>query len=493
MPGRVTVVGLGPAGVADMTVGALAAVEAADHVLLRTSRHPAAADLAAGGVRFDTCDDIYDAAADLASAYEAIAQRVLDIAGGEGKVVYAVPGSPHVAEATVRLLRERAPCVGAEIHFVEGMSFLEPVLAAVGADPAVGGVVVCDGRSLAVQLGAWFPGEAGGVVPSLVVCQIDRADVLGDAKLALLDLFAPDHEVALVLGAGASEADVHRCPLAELDWGQVDPGPLASLWVPSAATAAGGALPFDVGAGHREAGRAFAELVALIDRLRSPGGCPWDAEQTHVSLSRHLLEEAYEVLDVLDAFPPDAPPAAAGPEAYAALEEELGDLLMQSVFHARLAEECGAFDAVGVVDAIVAKLVSRHPHVFGDVIAASGTEVVANWEVIKREEKGRESMLDGIPRALPALARAAKVIRRSEASGLPWGDATTLPGRIDTDSGDVGTVLLAVCAWARSLGVDPEEALRHTLSRLESALRAAEASGALEGGAWDLVDGHGSR
>lgn len=494
MPGRVTVVGLGPGGLADMTVGALAAVESAGHLLLRTSRHPAAADLAARGVRFETCDDIYDSAADFGSAYAAIVSRVLEAVGAAGPVVYAVPGSPHVAEATVRILRERAGAAGTEVDFVEGISFLEPVLAAVGADPAVGGVVVCDGRNLDDQIGRWFPGDTGAVLPNLVVCQVDKAEVLGDAKLALLEVIAPDQEVALVRGAGSPEVEVHRCALAELDWGQVDPGPLASLWVPSAVPAGtdsdAGALPFEVGPAHREAGRSFAALVALIDRLRSPGGCPWDAEQTHASLARHLLEEAYEVLDVLDEFPHDAPPVPAAPGTYAALEEELGDLLMQTVFHARLAQECGAFDAVGVVDAIVAKLVARHPHVFGDVRVTSGSEVVANWEAIKREEKGRTSILDGVPPALPALARAAKLIRRSETSGLRWGDTAGVVGRAGTGTGtgDVGAVLLAVCAWARSVGVDPEEALRSTLARFESAVRAAEAEGTLDGDAWELVD-----
>jgi len=489
VPGRVTVVGLGPAGITEMTVGAVAAVRGATRLLLRTSRHPAAATLAAEGVAFDTCDDLYDAAADLGSAYAAIVDRVLDLAASDGDVTYAVPGSPHVAEATVRLLCERAGPAAVDVEFVEGMSFLEPVLAAVGADPAVDGVAVCDGRDLAAQIERWFPPQPhaeGAELPNLLVCQVDRAGVLSDVKLALLDVVAPEHEVVLVLGAASPDAEVHRSPLAQLDWGQVDPGPLATLWVPAtrAARAQRRALPYEVGAGHRDAGRAFAELVALIDRLRSPGGCPWDAEQTHASLARHLLEEAYEVVDVLGRFAADVPPARGDDRAYADLEEELGDLLMQPVLHARLAQESAAFDVTAVVEGIVDKLVARHPHVFGDVEVAGGDEVVANWEVIKRDEKARASAMDDVPHALPALARAAKLIRRSSASGVVWDGAAPGAGAHD----DIGTALLALCVQARALGVDAEESLRVVLALFEAAFRRAEDGGLLAGAdAWSLI------
>lgn len=492
--GTVTVVGLGPAGLAEMTVAASEAVAAAAHLVVRTSYHPAAAEMAASGVAFEACDDLYDSSQTLAEAYEAITARVLGHAVDVGDVTYAVPGSPHVAEATVRLLRERAPDAGVRLVFVEGMSFLEPVLSALDADPVGGGVVVCDGRRLGEQLATWFPGGGGGaaaVVPNLLVCQVDRADVLGDVKLVLLDLVAADHEVVLVVGAATPDVEVRRGPLAELDWGQIDPGPLASLWVPTTAALAttGRPLPFEVGARHREAGRSFATLVALVDRLRSPGGCPWDAEQTHTSLARHLLEEAYEVLDVLDRFPSAAPPAEVDAALYAHLEEELGDFLMQAVFQARLAEEAGAFDVAAVTDGIVDKLVARHPHVFGDVEVATGGEVVANWERIKAAEKGRASGVDDVPAALPALARAAKLIRRTASAGLEWGDEAAAAARIAPATGDVGAVLIAVCAWACALGVDGEESLRSSLARLESGFRVAEGSAMLaQTDAWALVE-----
>jgi len=470
---RLRVVGLGPAGRDLLTVAAAEAVAGAEVLILRTARHAAAAELAAAGVPFVDCDDIYDNADTLADAYVAIAERVLQrVAVGED-VVYAVPGSPHVAEATVRLLRGEADRRGVDITYVDGLSFLEPVLAAVGVDPLVEGVMIADGRRLDEQLGPPLSSRPP-VLPALLVAQVDRADVLSDVKLALLEWYPPDHEVSLVVGAAGEHCEVRVGRLAELDWSQVDPGPLASLYVPSATAPERLLRPFTVTAAHREAGRAFADLVALQDRLRSPGGCPWDADQTHASLARHLLDEAYEVVDVLDRLPPEAPAGEVDPALYSLLEEELGDFVMQAVFHARLAEESGAFDAEAVVDGIVDKLVLRHPHVFGDLSAADPAEVVKHWEDVKAEEKSRGSVLDDIPVGLPALMRATKVMRRTERSGVRWGPlAETLPTQPDSEAA-LGQLLLAACASAREQGLDPEGALRSLVSSFEAAFRRRE-------------------
>ena len=163
-------------------------------------------------------------------------------------------------------------------------------------------------------------------------------------------------------------------------------------------------------------GAALLDLVATETRLRGPDGCPWDREQTHASLARHLVEEAYEVLDAIEEGDPEH------------LREELGDLLLQVVFHAQLAEDAGDFDVDGVARAITEKLVRRHPHVFGDLQVASAGEVVRNWEAIKREEEGRTDPLAGIPSALPALQLAAKLQKRAPAGGLAAGAGS--PGRV---------------------------------------------------------------
>ncbi len=244
-------------------------------------------------------------------------------------------------------------------------------------------------------------------------------------------------------------------------------------------------LPFSIGSDAWAAGRSFAALVALHDALRSPGGCPWDAEQTHVSLGRHLLEEAYEVLDVLDSMPAGSPDSGPNPEVelYGLLCEELGDLLMQVVFHARLASEVRAFSIIDVIDGIVDKLVERHPHVFAGAVVVDADGVVDAWEKRKHVSKPRASVLDDIPSGLPALSRAAKMRSRTKSIGLDWSDAAELRLRVDTaldrfDSGAnpevVGEALFYLAALAKLEGEDPETSLRRYLHVWEDQFRHAE-------------------
>jgi len=204
-------------------------------------------------------------------------------------------------------------------------------------------------------------------------------------------------------------------------------------------------------------GDELARLIAVMDRLRSPGGCPWDAEQTHESLARHAIEEAYELAEAIEAGTRED------------LREELGDVLLQVVFHARLAQEhpTEPFGIDDVAATLSDKLVARHPHVFADVSVSGADEVHANWERIKGEAKNRESILDGIPTALPALQRAQKVLSRARNAGIEY--------RAEAGVG-VGASLLAIVARAEAEGVDAEGALRSAVRSLEVAVREAEAA-----------------
>jgi tetrapyrrole methylase family protein/MazG family protein len=201
-------------------------------------------------------------------------------------------------------------------------------------------------------------------------------------------------------------------------------------------------------------------------RLRGPGGCPWDREQTHASLARHLLEETHEVLAAIDAGDRDA------------IRDELGDVLLQVVFHAQMAADDGAWDVDDVAEGIVTKLIRRHPHVFGEVEVAGADEVLVNWERIKADERGERAALeDDIPGTLPALARAAKVQRRAAGWGFEWRgrDAALAALREEVEElaraeapedleGEIGDVLFAAVAVARTAKVDAESALRRTIS-----------------------------
>jgi tetrapyrrole methylase family protein/MazG family protein len=213
-----------------------------------------------------------------------------------------------------------------------------------------------------------------------------------------------------------------------------------------------------------QAGERLLDLVRVMARLRGPGGCPWDREQTHASLARHLLEETHEVLDAIDA------------EDGERLREELGDVLLQVVFHAQMAADEGAWDVDDVARGIVEKLIRRHPHVFGEVEVAGADEVLVNWERIKLQEKGEKPLEDDIPATLPALARASKVQRRAAGWGFEWRSQASAfealkeeVGELESHTGadnaekEVGDVLFATVAVARKLGVDPESALRRTI------------------------------
>ncbi|MDI2126731.1 MazG family protein [Yinghuangia seranimata] len=217
-------------------------------------------------------------------------------------------------------------------------------------------------------------------------------------------------------------------------------------------------------------GARLLDLVAVMDRLRSPGGCPWDAKQTHESLVRYLVEEAYELVDAIDS----------GDRSH--LREELGDVLLQVVFHARVAEEDpdDPFTIDDVAGGIVDKLTHRHPHVFGDVVAETAEHVERNWEELKAVEKGeRESVVDGIPLGQPALSLAGKIISRQRRAGLdvPVPSTVAAPAEVDADA--IGDLLLAVTDLASRHGVDAETALRAAALRQRD--RVVEAERATKG------------
>lgn len=230
----------------------------------------------------------------------------------------------------------------------------------------------------------------------------------------------------------------------------------------------------------------FSKLVDTMHRLRSPGGCPWDAEQTHSSLRQYLLEEAYEVVEAIESGVDDE------------LREELGDLLLQVVFHAELATERQAFGIDEIADTVNAKLIRRHPHVFADIAVDSSEDVAANWARIKAAERAekaggdrRPSALDGVPSGLPALLRAHRLGERASAIGLDWQTPAGARSKVDEElaeldeaviSGDgdriaheIGDVLFSLASYARLLGHNTETALRAGLSRFDARVRKVEA------------------
>jgi tetrapyrrole methylase family protein/MazG family protein len=470
--GRVVVVGLGPGGAELLVPAARRALDRSSQRFVRTSRHQAVADLAADGVEFESFDDRYDAAEDLESVYSGIVDALITAAVAEGEVAYAVPGNPAVAERTVELLHVAARAGRIELTVVPGLSFADAAWSRLGIDPMAVAARVVDGRAFDIDS---LDDGAG-----LLIAQCDSRLVLSDVKLHLLERLAPDAPIVVLQRLGLPDEHVVEIVLADLDR-TVEPDHLTSVWVP-AATQTSVTL---------SAPQELTRLLDLAVRLRGPGGCPWDAEQTHHSLTRYLLEESYEVVEAVERLPADAPIGTQPDDpAYGALVDELGDLLYQVIFHALLADEAGAFGLGEVARGIHDKLVRRHPHVFGDVEASTSAAVMANWEQIKKEEKGVESIVAGITPGLPSLLYAHKLLRKGASVGLEPGDVAVSLERIeaataalrgsDAESGELdqeavlGDLLAASVALARAMGVDTESALRGWSARFKDRFEAME-------------------
>lgn len=445
----VTVVGLGPAGPELVTAQVAAAIGAHPHRIVRTTRHPSAF-IVNDAV---SCDDLYEAAGTFAEVYDAIADRVVAAAQRHGQVLYAVPGSPRVLERSV----ERLVADGrAEVTVLPAMSFLDLAWARLGVDPIEHGVRLVDGHLFATAAA----GERG----PLLVAHCHNQRVLSDIKLAADE--AGDTPVVLLQRLGLPDEAVVPTTWADLDR-TVPADHLTSLWIPELAAPVAVELV------------RFGELVATLRRE-----CPWDSQQTHASLRRHAIEEAYEVVEAIDAFDPDT---GAGAEAF---EEELGDLLFQVFLHSVMASEAGWFDLADVARTVHDKLYSRHPHVFGSTTVSGAAEVLANWEVIKAAEKAAKagpadtggSVLDGMPLSLPALSLADKVIRKGAAAGVEIGAAPEdlqrdLRAVIDDPSDTtVGRLLFGLVARSRPAHVDPEQALRAEIRRVMDDIRTHERS-----------------
>jgi tetrapyrrole methylase family protein/MazG family protein len=448
---RVVVVGLGPAGADLLLPAARAALVRVPIRFVRTARHPAVDDLAREGIDLEPLDLLYDRADDLDTVYAAIADRVVETARERGEIVYAVPGSPTIAERSVELVR----AAGLEVELIPGISFVDLAWWRLGIDPMHGARVI-DARAFAI--------DAAGASGPMLIAQSDSQLVCSEVKLALLDSLPADHEVTVLQRLGLPDERIFNVALADLDR-DVEPDHLTSLFVDTGDTAVGPEL---------------ARLLALTERLRGPGGCPWDAAQTHHSLRRHVLEEAYEVVEAIEELPVDAPGGDIPIGAYDALEDELGDLLFQVMIQSVLASEAGAFTVADVARAVHTKLVRRHPHVFGDVRVSDASEVVTNWEQIKKTEQDDQSLVAGVTAGLPSLIAAQKLFRKGASIGLEPGldPAAAVRDLAGADASAreamLGSALAAIVAIGREHDIDAESALASWTRRYKDRFRRME-------------------
>lgn len=448
MSRRCYIAGLGP-GSPDQIPGALWSVlaEGDKAFFLRTASHPAVEEIRRRGISFVSFDYVYEEASTFEEVYNRIVQSLLQ-AAREKDVIYAVPGHPLVAETSVVLLLQEAAQEEISTFIIPAMSCLDAIYAALSLDPTQG-LVILD--ALDFKLSRWDWSKAA------IITQVYSRQVAGEVKLALMEFLPDEHPVTVIRAAGVpGEERIEVVPLYELDrlpW--IDY--LTSLYI----------------APHPEADKYTLEgLAEIMARLRGPDGCPWDREQTPQTLKRYLLEETYEVLEALDAGDMHK------------LCEELGDLLLQIVFQARLAEEKGYFKLADVVAGIVDKMIRRHPHVFGSSRLKTPEQVLERWDKIKADEqraKGEEVSLLKISRALPALLKALKVQEQAARVGFDWSEVKEVWAKVEEEiqelkevcrtgteekiTEEVGDVLFALVNLARWLKVEPEGALSRTVDK----------------------------
>lgn len=456
---RVVVVGLGPGSPDHVTEQTRNAIAASSHRYLRTSVHPSSA-LVPDAISFD---HFYESSETFGDVYAQVTESLVAAALEFGEVLYAVPGSPLILERSVRHLRadSRIECV-----VLPALSFLDVAYAVLGVDPVEAGVRLIDGHEFATA--------AAGEHGPLLVAHTHANWVLSDIKLAVDDAGETDNddvEVIVLQRLGTTEQLVTVTTWAEMDTA-VEADHLTSIYVPKLNVAV---------AEH------YGRFHALTRTLREQ--CPWDIEQTHTTLIPYLLEETYEVVDALQALDADDPATDVD------LIEELGDLLYQIEFHATIAEQQGRFTMADVTQGIHDKLVRRHPHVFppegGDLVEVGGTtDVLRNWESIKRDEKGRTSIFDGIPSSLPSLSYAYKAQKKAAGLGFDWPDVSGALAKIaeeadevieahasgdrDETAAELGDLLFSVVNVARHLKVDPEVALRSAVTKFRTRFEGVE-------------------
>lgn len=464
MPPSITVVGLGSGGEDQLTLGVLKTLENAERRYVRTSDHPAVADLSKRDIRFISFDSFYEQHRHFEDVYEAIAGSLLALAAEypNETIVYAVPGHPMVAERAVQLLRKRAPERGIALNILGGESFLDQAFTRLGFDP-IEGFQLLDASELTREM----------LRPRLhtVIGQVYDVYTASDVKLTLMGIYPDDHPVTIGQALGVPEREsIRTVPLHELDR-QSDYGNLMLVYVPASTD-------------DKLRRHSFERLHEIVATLRSPEGCPWDREQTHLSIRRNFIEETYEAVEALDNDDPDG------------MREEFGDVILQVLLHSQMEEEVGTFDVFDVLAELNDKLIFRHPHVFGGENAQDAEEALRNWEQMKAEEKkrkGREervSILDGIPKDLPALPRAYKQQKKAAGVGFDWPDLSGVFGKIEEElaelrqasehesrerrQDELGDLLFAVVNASRFLKVDPEEALAGTNRKFAQRFRYIE-------------------
>ena len=444
----IKIVGLGPGAKEALTIGTICELESNKNIFLRTEKHPTVDYLREKKIKFETYDSIYESVGSFDEIYLNIASDLVKKHKDLGDLIYAVPGHPLVAEKSVFNLMDLCEKNNIEYKILPAVSFIDAMIESLRIDPIEGLKVIdsfdIDNQILDKRIGT-------------IITQVYSQLIASEVKLKLLEQYNYETEIYFVRAAGIKEQEsIRKIPLFELDM-QEDIDYLTSIYIPK----------------DLKNKKDFNDFLEIIEVLRGEDGCPWDREQTHKSLEKALIEESYEVIDAIDQEDDDS------------LIEELGDVLLQVIFHASIGKEDGYFDISDVIEGICNKMINRHPHVFKDSSDLnSSEEVLVKWDELKKKEKGYDSIteeMEGITKGLPALLRAHKVQEKAKKVGFDFKDVSLAINKVKEEleevmdvyntenmekiKEEVGDLLFSCVNVARFLKVDEEISLNCTINK----------------------------
>jgi len=437
------VIGLGPAGLDQLTLGDYRLICNATKVFARTAQHPCVQDLMAEGICVESFDEIYAEETSFEAVYERITEQLRKELQKNSEVIYTVPGHPMVAEKTVQLIGEKlAQEYNVIIH--PAMSFVDEIFRVLKFDP-IEGVLI---KNYDALKDVALTGQEWLVIP-----QVYDKLIASEVKLDLMNAYPDDAGVYVVQALGTAFEQVDKLPLYEMDHGKFDH--LTTIVIPPNSDVI-----------------SFYKLAKIMRTLRSEGGCAWDREQTHETLKKYLIEETYEVIEAIEK------------QDMYNLCEELGDLLLQVVFHAQIALEASEFEIRDVLRGVIQKMIRRHPHVFGEEKAETADDVILTWDRIKLKEKENDKQPDFFndPKGLPALMLASSTQRKVAKIGFDWTDIKGPWSKVQEElqelesamaegvgiHEELGDLLFAIVNLSRFLKLDTEEVLRDNIHKFQN-------------------------
>ena len=441
--GKINIVGLGPGDESLISQGVLDILKSSSRIYLRTEKHPTV-DKLKKSIKYTNLDYFYDNEDNFENVYKQIAEFIIE-KSNEGDLVYAVPGHPRVAEMTVSQIENIAKIKGIEVEVTASMSFVDAMFNYLAIDPS-GGFKLVDAFEI--------ENSYIDTNTSMIITQVYDHFIASNVKLRLMEYYDYDQEVCIVNGAGVKNLESKKyVPLYELDRHENIFNYLTSVYIPKSS---------------KKMYNTLNDLEEIMSKLRGTNGCDWDKKQTHETLKKYIIEEAYELCQAIDNDDIDE------------MIEELGDVLLQVVFHCQIGKETGYFNLTEVINGICNKLVYRHPHVFKN-INIDMNNFDKTWEDLKKEEKGESTVTEGltrIPNHLPALIKAEKIQKKAALVGFDWDNINDVYKKIEEEykelldeckegnikyiKEELGDLLFSIVNLARFLKVDPEEALNLT-------------------------------